>query len=227
MNLHKLLYRILKMFSCLDMRINYINSLPRNCKLLDIGCGNGNVLRRFQAVRPDIKITGVDREDIKELLPGNVNFYKLDLESDSLPFPDNCFTGVTMVHVVEHIRNPEKVFKEIFRVLQDRGHFYLETPHVKSLYLPAIKIFPDREGGPVNFYDDPTHVTLYRKEDIRNILINQKIADCKFGIYRNYIYMLISPLLMFYGFILMKRQWFVVGLHHLLGWSMYCRGRKR
>lgn len=216
-------YKIIKVFPFLDQRISFIKRLPFNGGLLDIGCGTGYVLRKFQQVRPDIKIVGTDKEN-SCLMLGNISFYQLDIEKSPLPFSDNYFDGISIIHVIEHLKSAEVVLKESFRVLKDGGYFYIETPHIKSLSLPSLNFFC-KEGQPLNFYDDPTHVRCYSKESLRKML-EILAADVKFGSYRNYLYALISPLLIILGFILLKRRWVVVGILHLFGWSMFCTGRK-
>jgi len=216
-------YKIIKVFPFFDQRISFIKRLPFNGGLLDIGCGTGYVLRRFQQVRPDIKIVGIDKEN-SCLMLGNISFYQLDIERSPLPFSDNYFDGISIIHVIEHLKSAEVVLKESFRVLKGGGYFYIETPHIKSLSLPSLNFF-SKEGQPLNFYDDPTHVRCYSKESLRKML-EILATDVKFGSYRNYLYALISPLLIIFGFILLKRRWVVGVILHLFGWSMFCTGRK-
>jgi len=221
-----LLYRVLKRFPFLESRIAFISKIPPGGKLLDIGCGSGEVLRRFLAVRPDVKIVGIDRQDFSHEVPTGVVFNELDLRTDSIPYPDDYFDGVTMIQLIEHLDNSERVLREVFRVLKPGGRFYIETPDEKSLSFPSMVFLPDRGDGPLNFHDDPTHVKLYRKKDLLALLRPFHPGEISFGNYRNYMYALISPFLIIFGFLLFKRRWMVVGVHNLFGWSIYCRCRK-
>jgi len=227
MDLHNLVYKILNYFPILDSRIFYIRKLPYRCNLLDVGCGKGDVLKRFTSIRPDIEIVALDKENFRSLIPSNIAFYELDAEKDRLPFPDNFFDGATIIHVIEHIKNPALVLKEVIRVLKSGEEFYIETPHIKSLSFPSFNLLVYKGGGTLNFYDDPTHIRPYDKKSLEEILNYFPIENLKFGIYRNYIYTLVSPLLIILGFILLKRRWIVIGMHNLFGWSIYCTGRKK
>lgn len=82
----------------------------------------------------------------------NINSYSYDfpiydIEKDSLDQKDNSIDFVTMNAVIEHINNPDSIFKEIKRVLKDNGLVFVRTPNFKMDYK--------------NFYNDPTHVKPY------------------------------------------------------------------
>lgn len=224
--IRKFVYKIIKCYPFLDVRISYIKDLSLYGKILDIGCGKGDVLKIFHQVRPDIKIYGIDVKDFADFLPKYVEFEQLNVEFNQLPFPSDFFDGVSIIHVIEHIEKLQMILKEILRVLKIGGKFYLETPHIKSLFIPSLNFFSDNEGGPINFYDDITHKRIYTKSDLKNYFKYLPVRDIRFGIYRNYVYSLISPFLLLLGLLFLKRRWVVVGVHHLFGWSMYCTGKK-
>jgi SAM-dependent methyltransferase len=211
-----------------DERIKFIKSLPSSAVLLDIGCGSGDVIRKFLEYRPDLSICGIDIIDQKIHLPENINFSVVNAEKDRLPFPDNYFDAVSMIHVIEHLESVSKVFSEINRVLKPRSSFYFETPAEKSINIPRFTMFfPDKTGGPLNFFDDTTHKKPWEIESLRGKLSDLNFNNLAFGTYRNMLYALLSPVLILAGLFLRRRRFFVVGVHHLIGWSIYCRGKKK
>ncbi len=85
---------------------------------LDIGCGDGYFLRRSKCEQR----YGLDR------LLGDEVINKLD-------FSDSYFDYVTMLAVIEHLSQPEDIFKEVWRVLKTSGHFILTTPRKSAEFL--------------------------------------------------------------------------------------------
>lgn len=58
------------------------------------------------------------------------DYSKLDSLADLhyLPFVDKSFDGVICTQVLEHVRYPERVIKELARVLKVDGHLFLSAP---------------------------------------------------------------------------------------------------
>jgi SAM-dependent methyltransferase len=212
----------------LDERIKFTKSLPQSAKLLDIGIGKGDVIRIFLTYRPDIEIYGIDIVDQKKFLPAVVHFSVANVVLEKLDFPDNYFDAVSVIHVIEHLNDLSNFFSEVFRVLKPGGAFYIETPSEKTTHLPKFAgWFPDKTGGPINFYDDDSHIRPWSPAILRAIVSGFPLSNIKIGTYRNFLYTLLSPLLLLSGLILRKRRMFVVGLNHMIGWSVFFRGRKR
>lgn len=51
-----------------------------------------------------------------------------------LPFPDECFDGVWIQAVLEHVADPSAVVAEIYRVLKPSGVVYAETPFMQQVH---------------------------------------------------------------------------------------------
>lgn len=62
--------------------------------------------------------------------------YNVDIVGDalSLPFLDEKFDLVVVQAVLEHVKDPNKAVKEIFRVLKDNGYIYSEIPFFQSVH---------------------------------------------------------------------------------------------
>lgn len=70
-----------------------------------------------------------------------------DIEKDALKHEDDSIDFITMNAVIEHIKNPDNIFKEIYRVLKVNGLVFVNTPNWQIDYK--------------NFYNDPTHIKPY------------------------------------------------------------------
>lgn len=58
--------------------------------------------------------------------------------------------------VIEHIKDPSSILKEIKRVLKNEGLLFIRTPNWQLDFK--------------NFYNDPTHVKPYSPDTIKNTL---------------------------------------------------------
>ena len=100
--------------------------------VLDAGCGNGNYV--IDENRHVISwAVGVDVS--KECTKKNVCLDEIQISQlETLPFEACKFDIVISLWVIEHLKNPAKVFKEIQRVLKPNGVFMFATPN--SDFLP-------------------------------------------------------------------------------------------
>lgn len=96
-----------------------------DCRLLDVGCGwEARFLREVepyiaQGVGIDIKAPTLQTEKIST--------FQSCLDQ-KLPFADASFDVVTMLAVLEHLRFPEAIVAEVFRVLRGGGVFVGTVP---------------------------------------------------------------------------------------------------
>lgn len=89
--------------------------LPRQARVLDIGCGDGLVSRRIRERRPDLVIEGVD------ILARPIVHIPLRLfDGAHLPFPDRSFDAALLVDVLHHTADPLRLLREAVRVCAQR-----------------------------------------------------------------------------------------------------------
>jgi SAM-dependent methyltransferase len=58
-------------------------------------------------------------------------------DGHKLPFADECFDGVVIQAVLEHVLEPRSVVDEIHRVLNPNGIVYAETPFMQQVHEKA------------------------------------------------------------------------------------------
>ncbi|MBU0618885.1 class I SAM-dependent methyltransferase [Patescibacteria group bacterium] len=99
-------------------------------RVLEIGCGAGAFTRAIKHYRPDLEILGTDiNPDVIKLAQkkDRKNVYqKADVEQ--LSFKANSFDAVLAFDVIEHLKNPQLAFSEIFRVLKPGGRLHVSIP---------------------------------------------------------------------------------------------------
>ncbi len=124
-----------------DDTLVYLSAkLPTFCTgdavVLDAGCGNGNYVidenRKNIAWAVGVDVSG---EHIKK----NICLDEIEVCTlENLPFSANTFDVVISLWVLEHLSDPEKVFKEIARVLKPSGVFMFATPNIGYLPLKLV-----------------------------------------------------------------------------------------
>jgi len=137
----KTLYLNARLFNTYNRITNKL--LNKNLKGINIDLGSGD-----QGFTQYLKTIGI------ESFP--YDYPKFDIEADSLEHEDNSIDFITMNAVIEHIENPDHIFKEIMRVLKSNGLVFIRTPNWQMDYK--------------NFYNDPTHVKPYSPDTLKNRL---------------------------------------------------------
>jgi len=114
-------------------------------------------------------------------------FYKLDIsECSNLGIiSNNLFDCIILSHVIEHLYNGEEVIRKLLNKLKENGIIYIEFPSSRSVYLPRLKI--------LNFYDDPTHVKMYRLKELERLLLANGCGIVKSGARRSFKRIMLLP----------------------------------
>ncbi len=172
-------------------------NINEKIKVLDVGCGNRSP-SITTSLFPFIEYFGLDKQEYnltnedKKILENR--FFNIDLENlfelDNL-LPDNYFDFIIMNHVIEHTVNGLDILEILAKKLKVGGGIYIEFPGVRSLSFPSMT-------GTLNFCDDPTHVRLYDIREIANVLINSGFKIVKGGTRRNFLGIILIPLIAIY-----------------------------
>jgi len=110
-------------------------------KILDVGCGTDDFSKTCR--KYGYRAEGVDID-------------RADFEKDRLPYKDESFNVVHFNAVLEHLRKPENIMKEIRRILKPQGIVIINTPNWQMDFK--------------NFYNDPTHVKPYTPKSLQTLL---------------------------------------------------------
>ena len=128
-------------------------NIPAEAKLLDVGCGRGEFLNGFS--KAGLDGFGVDRSTSALRYYPEAKVVTSDIENDGIPLEDNFFDVVFSKSVIEHFYYPEKLLKEMFRLLKPGGL--------------AIIMCPDWEFNYRIYFEDYTHRTPFMQTSLRDI----------------------------------------------------------
>jgi len=110
---------------------DFAASLPRAASVLDLGTGDGAVLKRLRARRPDLRLIGVDSAPRLPPPPSGIRLNS-GVAIESLPYPDAGFDAVTSQFGYEYGRTAEAA-AEVARVLKPAGRFLFIVHHRAGL----------------------------------------------------------------------------------------------
>ncbi|WP_313260591.1 class I SAM-dependent methyltransferase [Lacrimispora sp.] len=96
-------------------------------QILEVGCGNGDLLKYIAKYYSPELIVGIDPGLDSWWNAGESsgrNWKVMSGDAELLDFPDNSFDAIISVSTLEHIYDTDKALSEIKRVLKPYGRFY-------------------------------------------------------------------------------------------------------
>ena len=122
-------------------------------KLLEIGCGRGDILKRFKSLGLEVEGVDIDNEAIK--LNEGIPVKMCNIENEPLPYPDNSFDVIYSKSLIEHLYYPERYMAETYRVLKPNGLL--------------LTLVPDWESNYKIYFDDYSHRTPFSIVSLHDI----------------------------------------------------------
>lgn len=138
--------------------------------ICDIGCGTGYILSQFSKKKK--YLLGIDNDSHALQIASrygevkNVNLNKKTLSINSK------FDLVTLYHVIEHIKKPEHLLKNINKILNKKGFLVLGTPDFDSAMARLYK-------NKYRMLNDQTHISLFSSDSLIRFLRDNKFKILK------------------------------------------------
>ncbi|NNJ93064.1 MAG: class I SAM-dependent methyltransferase [Gammaproteobacteria bacterium] len=117
-----------------------ITKSEKKTSILDLGCGEGNSYELFSELLSNPDWHGVDIEDSPEVRQRKS--HNLDIQNFNgvnLPYEDKRFDIIYCNQVLEHVRHPDQLIQDAFRVMKPGSYFIgsvsqLEPYHSYSIF---------------------------------------------------------------------------------------------
>jgi ubiquinone/menaquinone biosynthesis C-methylase UbiE len=124
-------------------KIIALGRISQGKKVLDLGCGTGNIAWQLQkAIKADV--IGVDASfAMLRIAKGkSVEAIRADIDNAPLPFHDGSFDTVLVAYVIHQIKNLKFLLSECYRVLRAGALVLLTSSHkqIENQH-PVIKDF--------------------------------------------------------------------------------------
>ena len=122
-------------------------ALKEHDRILDIGCGNGRLLKMITN-KAKVEAFGIDvsEEMIKTARDENHEITFLVSEADKTPYEDGFFDAITVCCAFHHFVDPVAFLKEAHRILKPQGKIYIADPtapgiirHIENFYFARLK----------------------------------------------------------------------------------------
>lgn len=123
-----------------DEFVQLLQGSKPGVKVLDVGCGDGRGYAIVKSVSDSAIYNGIDIEDSPEVRSRTMQLDAFQtFDGVNIPFGDASFDIVYSCSVLEHVRHPDKLMKEVSRVLKNGGIFigsvsFLEPYHSYSIF---------------------------------------------------------------------------------------------
>jgi methionine biosynthesis protein MetW len=146
-----------------------LNKIVEGSKVLDVGCGAGNLGLGLKEKRCQAWGMDISEESVRKSRRKISNVFRVDLEeADKWPFTQK-FDYVVLADILEHLRNPEKVLKLAKKHLKSNGRIVVSIPNVAFVSIRLQLLM-----GKFEYTDwgicDSTHVHFYTLESISKLL---------------------------------------------------------
>jgi SAM-dependent methyltransferase len=147
--------------------LDYLNWMNiSGCKpddnVLDIGCGNGNLLLRM-TTGGITHCEGIDpfvSQDIE--YPNGLKIFKASIQ-DYIKTCDKKYKLIMMNHALEHMTDPHEVIESAAQLLDNDGSMLIRIPIVDSL---AWNMYKEYWGN----FDAPRHIHLFNPNSLAVLL---------------------------------------------------------
>jgi N-acetylglucosaminyldiphosphoundecaprenol N-acetyl-beta-D-mannosaminyltransferase len=150
-------------------------ALSMKKKYLDVGCGNGYLTSHIAPYFKESVGIDIDKRSIDTPHTLRGTTVKLvNMSGDKISYPDNYFDFVTAFEVLEHVKDIDKIVKEMLRVTKDCGTVVVTVPNVLfPLETHGVKIGAKviKKKVPLLPYMPPLHrrLALARNFSVRQI----------------------------------------------------------
>lgn len=133
---------------------------PKNCSLLDIGCGGGLFVKLVRSL--GCQALGLDNAALPGVSEEDRGFIRIG-SIDDLIGEGAQFDVVTMFHTLEHVPDPFPFMKKVRQLIRKPGGLIVQVPNRSSF---QARLFGKRWYG----LDCPRHVCNYSQYALLHLL---------------------------------------------------------
>lgn len=147
-------------------RIDFLKLKVKNKTLLDVGCGNGGFLNGIKKYCKDC--SGVEKD---------LNYYNKFKRDKSIKVYQDIgevkkkYDFITLFHVIEHLKDPVGMLKELSKLLRDNGRIIIETPSSNDALISHYKCKKF-----LDFTYISQHLFVFNKKSLYTLVAKSKLV---------------------------------------------------
>ena len=139
-----------------DLQLIY-DWIPANSRVLDLGCGDGELL---SALARDKNCFGygleIDVDSVLEAIKRGVNVIQADLEQGLMAFADDSFDVIVLSQTIQSMQNTETILRDLTRVAKEAIVSFPNFGYWRNrLHLALGGHMPVSERMPYQWYNTP------------------------------------------------------------------------
>jgi ubiquinone/menaquinone biosynthesis C-methylase UbiE len=149
----------------------FLDSLPTGARIVEIGCGTGQITRTLLKHDQEFTVTAVDfaanmlqtlNRANTDTVTSDQHYHSSDRERSQddqslprltllqgdctrLPFASDSFDACVMINIVNHLPDPIAAFNDLRRVVRPDGQLFTNIPNLYSPYFPIALYINYRE----------------------------------------------------------------------------------
>jgi len=153
-----------------------IDIINKGSKVLDLGCGDGELLHNLAIVKK-VKAEGVElnEENIYSCVEKGLSVYHRDIENGLKDYPDNAFDYVILNQIIQEIKNMEFLLDETFRVGKKAIIGFPNFAYIKARFDLFFKgLAPVTSSLPYEWYNSP-NIHFGSLKDFKTFCVDRNI----------------------------------------------------
>ena len=141
--------------------------LPENAKILEIGCGDGQLLKAIKRKHMSFEVTGLDWKYQKEIKIDLQKHGVLLVEStlEDVELTEDSYDFIILNQLIEHLWEPESAIIKLHKSLKKGGLISISTPNVDGFDRAYFK------NGCWGGYYAPRHLQLFNRAELKKLLV--------------------------------------------------------
>ena len=162
---------------------NIANLVTKNAKILDVGCGDGELMKFiYENISNKIRGLEISKDNVQICIQKGLTVIEGNAEMDLQQFPSNSFDYVILSQTLQAFLNPEKVLYELLRVgkkaivtIPNFGHWKVRVDLLFKGTMPVTENLPNEWYNTPNLHMC-TIKDLFNFCDEKNIIIKKVVG---------------------------------------------------